>query len=175
MVPSIKLFVILGTQKFPFNRLMKALDELIVAIENCPCNLFCVKCPQIFKRATASAYYDYIPQKAKYCKLLPPDEFIYLIKTASVVITHAGVNSILTCMQQNKHFLVVPRLKQYGEHVDNHQKEIAQVMEEQFNVLVLKDTSNLADYIQMASTHTYIPWKPNNQALLASLIEFLDN
>ena len=29
MVPSIKLFVILGTQKFPFNRLMKALDELI--------------------------------------------------------------------------------------------------------------------------------------------------
>ena len=48
-------------------------------------------------------------------------------------------------------------------------------MEEQFNVLVLKDTSNLADYIQMASTHTYIPWKPNNQALLASLIEFLDN
>ena len=31
-----------------------------VAIENCPCNLFCVKCPQIFKRATASADYDYI-------------------------------------------------------------------------------------------------------------------
>ena len=100
---------------------------------------------------------------------------LFILKTASIVITHAGVNSILTCMQQNKHFLVIPRLKQYGEHVDNHQKEIAQVMEEQFNVLVLKDISNLADYIQMASTHTYIPWKPNNQALLASLVEFLDN
>lgn len=164
MVPSIKLFVILGTQRFPFNRLMKALDELIEKGIYKPEEVY-----------IQSAYYDYIPQKAKYCKLLPPDEFIFLIKTASVVITHAGVNSILTCMQQNKHFLVVPRLKQYGEHVDNHQKEIAQVMEEQFNVLVLKDTSNLADYIQMASTHTYIPWKPNNQALLASLIEFLDN
>lgn len=29
MEPSIKLFVPLGTQKFPFNRLIKALNKLI--------------------------------------------------------------------------------------------------------------------------------------------------
>lgn len=163
MVQSIKLFAILGTQKFPFNRLIKALDELVEKGIYLPGEI-CIQ----------SAYYDYVPQKTKYCKLLPPAEFISLIKETPVIITHAGVNSILTCMQQNKHFLIVPRLKQYGEHVDNHQNEIAQVMKEQFNVLVLEDITNLTDYIQMASTHVYRPWKHNNKELLASLIEYLE-
>ena len=73
MVPSIKLFVILGTQKFPFNRLMKALDELIEKGIYKPEEVY-----------IQSAYYDYVPKKAKYCNLLPPNEFIYLIKTASI-------------------------------------------------------------------------------------------
>ena len=50
MVPSIKLFVILGTQKFPFNRLMKALDELIEKGIYKPEEVY-----------IQSAYYDYVP------------------------------------------------------------------------------------------------------------------
>ena len=163
MVPSIKLFVILGTQKFPFNRLMKALDELIEKGIYKPEEVY-----------IQSAYYDYIPQKAKYCKLLPPDEFIFLIKTASVVITHAGVNSILTCMQQNKHFLVVPRLKQYGEHVDNHQKEIVKDFNDKGYIIGIENVEQLKDAILKAKEFEPVKYKHNNEKMLKIIQEFID-
>lgn len=45
---------------------------------------------------------------------------------ADVIVSHAGVGSILSALQAGKVPIVVPRRREYGEHVDDHQIEIAE-------------------------------------------------
>ncbi len=49
------------------------------------------------------------------------DQFVELVREARVVITHAGVGSILITLMNGKRPIVVPRLARFGEHVDDHQ------------------------------------------------------
>jgi UDP-N-acetylglucosamine transferase subunit ALG13 len=44
-----------------------------------------------------------------------------LIASSSTVITHAGAGSILTALSHGKRPIVVPRLPEYSEVVDDHQ------------------------------------------------------
>lgn len=45
-------------------------------------------------------------------------------RNADVVITHSGVGTILQLCDEGISPLVIPRLKQHGEHVDDHQLQI---------------------------------------------------
>jgi UDP-N-acetylglucosamine transferase subunit ALG13 len=163
MDQSIKLFVILGTQKFPFNRLIKALDELV--------EKKIYRGEDILIQAN---FFDYFPKFAKYIKLISLDEFNIILFNADIVITHSGVNSIISCIKQQKKFIIIPRLKQFGEHVDDHQLEIANIMRKQFDVLVVDDLKDLPIFIKKSLTHIYKPWNFNNQALLNSIKEFIE-
>ncbi|OWP20263.1 hypothetical protein CBF90_14435 [Microbacterium sp. AISO3] len=46
---------------------------------------------------------------------------------ADVVVTHAGVGTILALLEKGIHPVVVPRRRDRGEHVDDHQEQIAQL------------------------------------------------
>jgi UDP-N-acetylglucosamine transferase subunit ALG13 len=61
------------------------------------------------------------PAGATCVSFLPFDELSALIGRASTVITHAGAGSVLIALTQGKRPIVVPRLPQYGELVDDHQ------------------------------------------------------
>jgi UDP-N-acetylglucosamine transferase subunit ALG13 len=65
------------------------------------------------------------PAGATCVDYLPVDRFEQLVQTARSVVTHAGVGSILVAMRHGKRPVVVPRLARYGEHVDDHQLELA--------------------------------------------------
>lgn len=151
---KIKLFVPLGTQKYPFNRLVLELNKLVK-------NGLYLSDEIIMQ----SAIYEIQPAFTHY-GLIPFDQFNNLVKEAEVIITHSGVNSIITCMKLQKPLIIVPRLKQYGEHVDDHQQEIAEVMKIKYNVLVLDDLSKLRTYIECAKTHPYRPWISHNEELI---------
>ncbi|WP_150308256.1 glycosyltransferase [Planctomonas psychrotolerans] len=56
---------------------------------------------------------------------LPHDDLKAAVRDADLVITHSGTGSALTAMDYGKHPVLVPRLKQFNEHVDSHQVEIA--------------------------------------------------
>jgi UDP-N-acetylglucosamine transferase subunit ALG13 len=53
------------------------------------------------------------------------DELTDLMADAHVVICHAGVGSALQAMSVGKAPILVPRLIEHGEHVDDHQEQIA--------------------------------------------------
>jgi UDP-N-acetylglucosamine--N-acetylmuramyl-(pentapeptide) pyrophosphoryl-undecaprenol N-acetylglucosamine transferase len=59
---------------------------------------------------------------------LPLDELTAAIAEADVVISHAGTGSALTSLGQGRCPVLVPRASVYGEHVDDHQKEIAHML-----------------------------------------------
>lgn len=162
MEQCIKLFVPLGTQKFPFNRLIVALNELVEK------GLY--KPDEIVMQ---SAVYEVKPKFMHY-EMIPSSQFEELIDKAEVVITHSGVNSIISCMKRKKPLIIVPRLKKYGEHVDNHQMEIARLMSRKFGVIVVEDMSKLANAIEEVKSHEYVAWVSHNTELVNAIKILID-
>ena len=162
MEQCIKLFVPLGTQKFPFNRLIKALNALVEK--------------GVFKPeeiVMQSSIYEIEPKFTHY-ELIPASNFEELIEKAELVITHSGVNSIISCMKRTKPLIIVPRLKKYGEHVDNHQVEIAQLMKQKFDVIVVEDMNDLEGAIKEAKNHVYKQWVSHNSELVSAIRDIVD-
>lgn len=56
---------------------------------------------------------------------VPAEELAAAIKTADVIIAHAGAGICLTALEAGKIPLLSPRVAAKGEHVDDHQTEIA--------------------------------------------------
>lgn len=54
--------------------------------------------------------------------------FYEAVSQADIVVTHAGVGTILDLLERGVHPVVVPRNPQLGEHVDGHQGQIAQLV-----------------------------------------------
>lgn len=152
-----KIFVPLGTQKFPFKRLIIALNNLIKEGVYAPEDI-----------VMQSTIYDVKPLFA-HVGLIPVDEFNKYMSDADIIITHAGVNSIISCMQMKKPLLVVPRLHKFGEHIDDHQMEIALLMEKKYNVLVALDLSKLKELIEQAMTHEYRTWVSHKDTLIEAI------
>lgn len=153
----IKLFVPLGTQKFPFERIIRTLNLLVEK------NLY-----QKDEILMQSMLFPITPQ-FKHVNMIANEDFNYYMSKAEIIITHSGVNSIISAMSLNKPLIICPRFKKNGEHVDNHQDEIATLMQEKYDVLVCRDMKDLEDLIIKAPKHTYKPWCSNKEDLINTI------
>jgi len=52
------------------------------------------------------------------------EELDKLYQEARIIITHAGTGSLMKGIKMGKKVISIPRLKKYGEHIDDHQLEI---------------------------------------------------
>jgi UDP-N-acetylglucosamine transferase subunit ALG13 len=107
------IFVTVGSHPtFPFTRLMQALPllagyELVVQYGPAPAPTGITK---------ASPWLGFA-------------EVLACIRTADAVISHAGAGTIMCARNLGHTPIIVPRLVRYGETVDDHQVELAQVFE----------------------------------------------
>ena len=60
---------------------------------------------------------------------VPPAELRAAFREADVIVTHAGVGAALEALDAGRRPLLVPRLKHHGEHVDDHQLQVAAELE----------------------------------------------
>jgi len=60
---------------------------------------------------------------------VPHGELSAAMRAADVVIAHAGTGSALSAFDQAKSPILVPRMSEHGEHVDDHQVQIAREMQ----------------------------------------------
>ena len=60
---------------------------------------------------------------------VPYDELRQAIAQSDVVISHAGVGGALTALRAGKHPILIPRLHEHNEHVDDHQFQVARELE----------------------------------------------
>ena len=110
------IFVTLGTQKFQFDRILKELDRLIDQKK--------LKSEEIMVQNVCQ---EYQPKNFKCFRLKPQEEIDKITKNAEIIITHSGTGSIINSLKMGKRIIIVPRRKEFGEHVDNHQLELAEV------------------------------------------------
>ncbi len=71
-------------------------------------------------------------------ELLSAEDFSTAARAANVVVTHAGVGTILGLLEMGIYPVVIPRESQFGEHVDDHQLQICDVVEKAKVGLVLR-------------------------------------
>lgn len=57
------------------------------------------------------------------------DEFERVVNESDVVITHAGVGTILNLLDLGKFPVAVPRRPEFGEHVDGHQRQVCKYLD----------------------------------------------
>ena len=57
------------------------------------------------------------------------DEVMAIQAEARLIVCHAGIGCVLDALHVRKPFVVVPRLKRYGEHMTDHQLDVAEAVE----------------------------------------------
>jgi UDP-N-acetylglucosamine transferase subunit ALG13 len=154
------IFLTVGTQ-FPFDRLVKAVDE---AFDKSLID------EEVFAQIGQTSYK---PRNFDSTISLEKNLFDEHVRKASSVISHAGVGTITLTLDNNKPLLVMPRLKTYGEVVNDHQVAIAQKFEELGHILVAYQEKQLPQKIR--ELKSFIPRKRHIQteAIAGRIANFL--
>ena len=122
------ILVTLGTQSQKFYRLLDAVEKLNTK-------------EKIIVQAGGSA--DYKSDKMEIFDFISYDQMQEYIDKADLIITHGGTGSIIMPLQKNKKIIACARLEKYGEHVNDHQKEIVDVFAEEGHILKFDDGDDL--------------------------------
>lgn len=101
------IFLSVGTQ-LGFDRLVEAVD------------IWAQSLPSIDVYAQIGQG-DYIPRNMGYCRYLSASEYTKIFENAKVVVSHAGMGTIISCLTQSKPIVIMPRLAELGEHRNDHQ------------------------------------------------------
>ncbi|HOJ32340.1 MAG TPA: glycosyltransferase [Candidatus Hydrogenedentes bacterium] len=86
-----------------------------------------------------------IPKHCEYFDFKPREEVLALQSEARVIVTHAGIGSVLDALEARRPLLVVPRLKKFREHLTDHQIELAEAVERRGWGKVIWDINSLAE------------------------------
>jgi len=129
------IFVSVGSSTIPFERLLRAVDNLAAD-------------EQLIVQYGASGFR---PRRAECVDFLSNDEFRAHVQRARVTVIHAGAGSIITTLALGKHPIVVPRRAAHREAVDDHQLPFARRAGELGIVTVVEDLErDLSMFIEEA-------------------------
>jgi UDP-N-acetylglucosamine transferase subunit ALG13 len=148
------IFVTVGTHHQPFERLLNVIGDLEqeLVVQYGPGTP-----PSGVARAEAFMSFD---------------TMLECFRAADKVITHAGVGSIICASREGHTPLVVPRLHELGEHVDDHQVELTRALEQRGRVIAVWEVEDLRQTIATAPSRQ-APSQVEEPALCASVREAL--
>ena len=135
------VFVTLGTQKQQFTRLLKILEKSEQ-----------LKNEEIIVQAGHTKFES---NHMKILDFISLEEMQKYINEAEYIITHGGVGSIIDSLNMGKKVIAAPRLKEYVEHVDNHQLEICEKLNEEGYIEVLNESDDIDNIIEKLKQTEY--------------------
>jgi len=157
------IFVTVGTQKFQFNRLFNEIESLILkgAIKE-----------EVIAQVGPLGYSSKL---FKVVNFINPVEFEQYLDQSWLVITHGGTSSIIKSLEREKKVIVVPRLKEFNEHVDNHQVEITDFFSSEGYIEPVYDINYLGKAINNSVSKQYKSYHTNNKSpLFKSIKNYLE-
>lgn len=156
------ILVILGTQDKSFERLLKAVDRVVdKGILN-------------DKIVVQAGYTKYYSPHMEIFDLIPIKEFNKLVSEADLIITHGGVGSIMQGLKKKKKIIATPRLAKYGEHTNDHQKQIIGEFVKEGYILECKNLNHLEDTILKLNDFKPKMYKSNNKKMINIITDFID-
>ena len=134
----ILIFVCVGSRGYQFDRLIKKIDELVAEKE--------IK-DEVIAQIGQS---NYTPRNFKYKRFMSVDEFKNYQNKADLIISHGGTGALIGALKLNKQVIAVPRLAKYGEHIDDHQLQVAGVLAEEGYLRMVLEMDDLLKNINDA-------------------------
>ena len=147
------ILVLLGTQNNSFHRLLEKMDELINK--------------GIINEKVIMRVFDLIPQ----------EELERYQEQADLIITHGGVGSIISSIKKGKKVIAVPRLHEYHEHVNDHQKQIVELFGQKGYIIGINGVNELEEAIIKAQEFKPVKYEKKedgNKKMLSIIQDFIE-
>jgi beta-1,4-N-acetylglucosaminyltransferase len=108
------ILVSVGMHAVAFERLVQAMDA------------YAATCGErvVIQRGTAAT----CPRHADHFRFAPPDRMATLMEEARVIVAHAAAGTAILALRLGKPLVLVPRRRAFGEHLDDHQLELARAL-----------------------------------------------
>lgn len=126
-----------------------------------------------FKNLPKPIHIQYGYSKIKRDEFFGKDIFLYrfleykkyqeLSEKCELFISHGGVGSIQTALLNNKIPIIIPRLKEYREIINNHQLEICEILEKQKKILLVLSEMDFEKKLNIFKRNEY---KLNNNIFI---------
>lgn len=157
------ILVLLGTQNNSFSRLLQKIDTLIES--DSIKDKVIVQAGHTTFTSTNMEIFDFIPK----------DKMDNLILEADLIITHGGVGSIIKSIKLGKKVIAIPRLKEYGEHVNNHQIQIIKNFDTKEYIKGVFDLENLKNIIENINNFSPTPFVNQSSNIIKIVEKYIDN
>ena len=150
------LFVTVGSQKFPFDRLIKKVDQMLREglIQE-----------EVFIQTGTSGYVPACPHQA-FCE---GARFEELLESCHILITHGGAGTMVDGAKRGKKTVAVPRLARYGEHVDDHQLELTEQLHKMNLIYACPDAEDLPEALRAVRDQSPARFLSNTEAFIRAL------
>ena len=122
---------------FPFDRLIRVVDALAPSWPQ-----------EAFFAQIGDGEYE--PANMKFSRMLSANAFAEAVKSARLIIAHAGMGSVITAMEANKPIVILPRKMEFDEHTTDHQMATARWLTGRRGVYVALEDSHLRSVIDEA-------------------------
>ncbi len=126
------ILVTVGMQ-LGFDRLIKAMDDIATS--------------QNLEKIAKTGKSTYRPRNMKSHKRIAPAEFEKLVQQCDLIVSHAGIGTILTAQRIGCPIVILPRRFENGEHRNDHQVATARNLTGRDGLLIAMDESELEDRI----------------------------
>ena len=156
------IFLTVGTS-FSFDRLVKAVDTAV--------GKQLIK-EDVFAQIGPSKMQ---PKNMEYRDELDRESFGQMVRKSTALISHAGIGSITMALKYDKPLLVMPRMKKYKEHVNDHQVATAKKFEELGHVLVAYEAEELPEAIERLRNFVPLKRQACPQAVADRISQFINN
>ena len=132
------IFLTIGTQE-PFTRLVRAVDAWAATHDT-----------EIVGQITDPGMSEYTPQNFEAFGRTNPTRYTELLQRSDLIVSHAGMGSILTALSNAKPILVMPRSAALGEHRNEHQRATVNELSGRPGIFVAPDEHAIPDMIETA-------------------------
>lgn len=156
------ILVMLGTQNNSFHRLLEKIEELIkngVIKDNV---------------IVQAGYTKFKSDDMQIFDLIPREKLEKYQNQADLIITHGGVGSIITSLKLGKKVIAMPRLHEYGEHVNNHQIEIVELFDNKGYIIGCMDLEKLEEALKKVKEFEPKKYELDNHKMLNIIDEFIE-
>ena len=156
------ILVLLGTQNNQFTRLLQEIEK-------------CIDNGVINQRVVVQAgFTKFKSSKMNIFDLKPREVVENLADEADFIITHGGVGSILMAIKKNKKVIAVPRLSEFNEHVNDHQRQIVEIFNDKGYIIGVQNMEDLSEAIKQIDEFKPVPYSGDNGKMLSIIEDFID-
>lgn len=148
------VYVTVGTMFLDFPRLINKMDAIAEKTDE-----------KIIMQVGLGPTY---PKHCEYFDFKPREEILQLQREARAIVCHTGIGSVMDALQARRPVIVVPRLKKFNEHLNDHQLDLAQAIERRGWGRVILDMDDLDDAVKNPPP---VPeeYRPSKHRLIATV------